>query len=189
MTIVVYKDGVMGVDTQISHGGCKCGVVQKSFHVVDSKTGDQFLLGVAGGAANMVLCQRYIVERINDGMWNVVKMELETGNFDAILAHKKKDGGVNTYWIAEKGTLYPALNWYLVTGSGKNYAAGALEMGASVEAAVDIAMRLDIDCGGSIEVKRFLTDEELTPVPDDSPITDDIDEHAVIDNDITTNDD
>lgn len=140
MTTLVYhvKSRTFAADTKIT-GTCQ-GKVSK---VVRNSKGD-----ICGGAGEAGAIQPMLWVFEHDGEFCKVK-----GNC-AFLVVRKESGAV--YEFSKESPQ--GITWispYYVMGSGKEYAVGALTMGASAKKAVEIASMYDDSTGSEVEVFKL----------------------------------
>ena len=142
MTCIAYRAGVMVADSQATMGGLKMPCLPK-ITVAGGR-----LIGAAGDASAI---NRFVAWFGTDGKRpRLLKKE----EFDAIVVDA--DGHAD-HW--EEGMEPDRITMpFFAIGSGAELALGAMEMGATAEEAVAVAIKWDANCGGPV-VKRGI--EEL----------------------------
>lgn len=145
MTTVACKNGVMAADSISVWGGRRCHDEIKVDYV-ETVNGKRYLIGTAGNTvAGNEFCRW-----ISEGQKGAFERK---GQFDALI-------------LDEEGKLYLTCGkhpdvWELVRdpfwaiGTGGPYAMGAMQVGATAEAAVAAAIHWDVDSGGSVLAKRL----------------------------------
>lgn len=135
MTTIVYRNRVLAGDTQVMSGDMRLPErVRKVRRLRDGR-----LFGWSGKVAS---AQR-VAQALNKGE---TLPKLPVSDFKGILVDT--DGHVFTI---EEGELLPVNSDYTAIGSGREYAYGALAMGASAAKAVSVASSLDSGTGGRID--------------------------------------
>lgn len=147
MTIIVYRDGIMAADMQVTGGNSVKGFSRK---IAKNTKGD--LIGLAGDAgwAAAVLAWFLQGEKSKPPTY-VDPSDHSCGSVLIVRAKNPKIvhrimGDDNWYVAAMHGT---ASGGFCI-GSGNEIAAGALFMGASAIDAVKAAIALECGCGGDI---------------------------------------
>lgn len=134
MTTIAYRDGVIAADSLVSSGPNRAG------HVVKIARGPDGTL--AGAAGDMWACMTFL-RAIETGS----PLPAERGNdFDALVV----DVRGKAHYVGDKGDPVPVDGDYFALGSGEAAALGAMEMGASAERAVAVAIKIDKGSGGPI---------------------------------------
>jgi hypothetical protein len=128
MTTIVYKDGVMAGDSAIFDRGTYCGSTPKVF-----RRSDGALIGIAGRLGELIAYKDWFLNGEQGERPKFADDESE-----AVIV--RPDG---TIWWVGQNDICQVTAEYACIGSGFKLAVGALEAGASVEAALWIAMRLD----------------------------------------------
>ena len=147
MTTIVYKDGVMASDSQVTLGQYKHLSSKKIVKI-------NGCLVAAAGPVNV--CQEYMhwfkanVPRQNFSRLPKF-MSSESGNFELLVVTRKGE-----MWF-QAGNNAPERIYgdYYVIGSGKAYAVTALHLGLDVKAAVRTAMRFDTGTGGQVHTIKL----------------------------------
>ena len=135
MTTIAYRDGVIASDTLVSAGGTKVGRVQKI-----GKIGP-VLFGASGSLAQ---AQRF-GDWVRGGMKGAPpQFEKEEG--EGFVIHKDC---IVTYSGAGIDRMSAP---YFASGSGWQFALGAMAAGACAEQAVRLAITLDNGSGGEVTV-------------------------------------
>lgn len=140
MTTIAYRDGVLAADTQQTDAhGCAHG------RVVKVTRRGPILAAAAGQACHA----RKFLDWFRAGMNGEPAIGDDDRNADGILF--LPDGTVIEF--SPRGSKTVTCEFY-ATGSGMDYALGAMAMGASAEEAVRVAMRFDNCTGGEVTVLR-----------------------------------
>lgn len=144
MSVIVWDGKTLAADKQATNAGL-VHVCSKIFRIGEN------LVGFVGDY---------------DYLWGM-KHWMETGaNPDDFPAHQKdKDTWVGTFVVTPDGRLlkyercpYPAdfsQNKIMCMGSGRDFAYGALEMGADAVRAVEIASKYESTCGMGVDTLTF----------------------------------
>jgi ATP-dependent protease HslVU (ClpYQ) peptidase subunit len=82
-----------------------------------------------------------------DNGWKDSSDSKDDSGIDALIAIRGQ-----LFSIASDFTVLRDENGFYGAGSGGNYAVGALEAGADIETAVEIAMKYDINSGGVVQI-------------------------------------
>lgn len=134
MTTILYKDGVMLGDTQVTSGNSASLSTRKIFR---NDKGD--LLGMCGNAMALGPLRDWF-------------MAGETGEYeigeDIEVLIVRADGTVTLHC---DGGWFEPYGEYFAVGSGSDYALGALAAGATPEQAMQAAMKHDTGTGGQID--------------------------------------
>ena len=146
MTVIAVRDGTMAADSRgVSNNIVRH--IQKIF-----KTGD-CIIGISGYTDD---CSRlmswYFAGSAGLPDYRVIKDD----DPDACLLVMLDCGTVqrvNRSGFTED--VMPSERGFFAIGSGAVAAMAAMEMGATAEKAVEIACRIDPDCGGQIQVERL----------------------------------
>jgi ATP-dependent protease HslVU (ClpYQ) peptidase subunit len=88
-----------------------------------------------------------IRKALTDGGWKDSSDNKDDSGIDALIAIRGQ-----LFSIASDFTVLRDEQGFYGAGSGGNYAVGALEAGADIETAVEIAMKYDINSGGVVQV-------------------------------------
>lgn len=140
MTTIAYRDGVVAADTQATDGhGCTNGRVLK----VERR--GPFLAAAAGQAC---LARRFL-DWFRSGLVGEPEPGNDERNADGMIF--MPDGRIVEFSPLGSKTVFAD---FYATGSGMDYALGAMAMGASAEEAVRVAARFDSSTGGRITVLR-----------------------------------
>ena len=136
MTTIAYRDGVLAADTQINSGnGNRAGHIRKI-----GRTADGWLWGFTGSTEHMADCAEWAEGR--EGKPPAIE-----GCFILISPDGRHKEWWGKGWIAAED---PQAAW----GSGEKIARGAMHAGASASEAVQAAIALDTDSGGTVTVLR-----------------------------------
>lgn len=139
MTTIVYRKGVLAGDTQVSMGEMR--LPERMRKVRRLRDGRLF-----AWAGKMATASR-VAAALNAGE-DLPKLTASDGQ--GIIVDLK--GRVFTI---EEGEIVPCTGVYTARGSGKEYAFGALAMGASAVEAVRVARDLDHYTGGTIQTVKL----------------------------------
>lgn len=143
MTTIVYKDGIIAADTGAQIGGSKMGHVSK---IARNKKGD--LAGASGNATYSANFLSWFLEGEAFGFGPQADKDAEYCD-RAIIVRRNRPNVIEVY---EKGGMFTVKAKYMALGSGRPEACGAMEAGADAIEAVRIAMRLDTNSFGGLEV-------------------------------------
>lgn len=141
MTTVVYRDGVLAADTMITYGTTLMPGSTKKIH----KLPNGALYGFTGSLEIGEVMRRHLVDVGQTSGVLEDRHDLKDENFEALVV--QPDG---TTLFFENRTWMILKLPYVAMGSGKDYAYGALELGASAKQAVKAAKALDANTGGRI---------------------------------------
>lgn len=142
MTVVCFRDGILCADRLVtaSYGG-RVGHRSKIFRT--STEGNHY--GFSGPIGAAAIFTRWLAEggALKDApdLDEHQAIEIRSGNRVALSSGKKP------VFIEVEAPFY-------AIGSGWQLALGAMEMGATAEQAVEVAIRHDEGCGGQIDVIR-----------------------------------
>jgi ATP-dependent protease HslVU (ClpYQ) peptidase subunit len=147
MTTLVYRDGILASDTQVSEANSFVGHEKKIF-----KT-DKYLFGICGDMAAIPP----LLEFVNHDLDTTMLKDLVASNlgFCALIIPKK---GTEYYRYTDHLGIFRDVykkNQYTAEGSGCDYALGALQQGATAEEAVKAAMKIDLFSGGRVQKISF----------------------------------
>ena len=139
MTTIVYRDGVMASDSQITDRGI---VVAEEKKIIRY---DGTLIGVAGNLDADAAFLEWVKFEQTD------KPDLKNSDFEALVV--RQDGTMLWYGV----NLIPLkmTSPYIAIGSGFHVAMGALHLGANAKEAVQVACDLDVLSGGTIQVEKL----------------------------------
>lgn len=142
MTTVVYRDGILAADTQITYGATIMPCKIKKL----TKLPNGALFGYCGSVELGEIMKKSL---INIGQSDGVledRRDLDKENFEGILV--TPEGRTlffeNRSWVSVEVP-------YVAMGSGKEHAYGALALGASAKQAVRAAILLDPGTGGKVQ--------------------------------------
>lgn len=142
MTVIVYRDGIMAADSQITDDYILRGQCKKIYRAP---------CGALGAATGLFAAGTRFGEWFVGG---------RNGNFDP----KSGDRYFGALIVEADGTLWAMDNTgtcsqfsapWAAEGGGDQIAMGALEMGATAEQAVSVAIKHHAGCGGRIQVERL----------------------------------
>lgn len=155
MTTIAYRDGILAADTLITYGTTLMPCKHKKIHKLPNGS----LFGFCGSIELGEIMRRSLVNvGQSDGILED-RRDLDKENFEGILV--SPDGQTlffeNRSWI-------PLEVPYIAMGSGKEYAYGALFLGASAKQAVKTAMALDSGTGGRLHSLTIPWDNERSYV-------------------------
>lgn len=152
MSIIVYRDGIMAADSQVSAGDRRSGLATK---IVRNKHG-----GFAGAAGELSVCHLFREWFAQSRSGAFVPPPSEQG-FGAIMV----DASGLVTRMDHNGKVYPAPEAaYHIEGCAEEVAAGALEHGATAEEAVLVACRVHNRCCGPIVTERLASLDEKEAV-------------------------
>lgn len=141
MTTIVYRDGILAADSRVSYGSTIMpGTIKKV-----QRLSNGALYGFSGSVEVGEIMRRR-VSRASDEMTPLEdEVDLKGEAFEALII--QPDGGVlcfeNRTWMEFKCP-------YIAMGSGKDFAYGALALGASAKQAIKVAAGLDPGTGGRV---------------------------------------
>lgn len=110
-----------------------------------TKSGSGWLAAAAGHACDMVSYLRWVEEGREEDA--AVKLE----NLDGLLVSPKGE----VFLVEANLVPIPIDAPFFAGGSGSEIAIGAMEMGASAEEAVRIAIKHNTSCGGEIQIVKL----------------------------------
>ncbi|OCP21927.1 MULTISPECIES: hypothetical protein [unclassified Ensifer] len=139
MSVVVYHRGQMAADTRAYSGNSHPAGNKMKIH----RLNDGSLVGIV---SNQIGTPEAFVEWLNSGASRDDLMPSDP-SFSAIQV--KADGSVYLY---DDGytPAGPLVGETFTIGSGRKYALGAIKMGATIIQAVEVAIELDVWCGGPV---------------------------------------
>lgn len=145
MTTIAYRDGIMAADTQGNRGGIRS--VTRKLHRIDNR-----IVGFSGNYQDGLT----FVAWVRDGM----KMDA----LPEFRGYGRTDDApdINALVLSPDGLVQwtehfqpmPITEPFFAIGSGFVSAMTAMHMGASAAKAVEIAMLIDVETGGEIQVER-----------------------------------
>lgn len=138
MTIIVYKDGVMASDSQISSNDWHYGWSEKTAR---NLRGD--LLGASGDQGFMVRMLQWFLAGEKTSPPSARDGDK---HYDCMIVRSKSQ----QILTLSDTTFCPLENASHAIGSGRTFALGAMEHGASAVDAVKTAIKFDLYCGGEI---------------------------------------
>lgn len=137
MTTICYRDGVLAGDSRVTVGDMVLSDNILKVHRLSNNT----LLGWAGSAEHAHI--------LKEAMTNGGEIH---GTLDVLALWIQEDG---TIYLWEGNTFIKQSEPYYAIGSGSPYAIGAMDAGATAEAAAQIGSRRDVGSGGKIRTVRF----------------------------------
>jgi hypothetical protein len=144
VTTIVYRDGVMACDSQVTCSEVKYAKAKKI-----RKLGDGSLLGVSG---NWAAAYRLLMGVREDGTIPPALLETTKGAGALFIRPDR------SMWCIEGGKgggVYPVLGPYLADGSGFLAAMAAMMGGADAVKAVQIACELDVNSSLPVYAERL----------------------------------
>lgn len=146
MTCIVWHDGVLAADMQISDNGNK-------YPGTKIFVRDDCLIGWCGSAYSAMAFLRWWEKKELQGMTLAESLQYypedEDNDFECIIVTKDK---VET-WNGKLAPVDQTKSDYVVLGSGSSVALGALYMKATAVQAVRAAIKHDSQCGYRAEYK------------------------------------
>jgi ATP-dependent protease HslVU (ClpYQ) peptidase subunit len=141
MTTLVYRDGILAADTQITYGATLMPGKCRKVHKLPNGS----LYGHTGSLEIGELMKRRLIKCCEEAE-PVDLHDIKTENYEGVLV-----GPTGQIMFYENYTWIGLDVPYVAMGSGKEHAYGALQMGASARQAVKAAMALDPGSGGKIQ--------------------------------------
>lgn len=139
MTTIAYRDGVLVADSQVTLGGMK--LPGNALKIGKTKAG--ILYGGAGSFA--------AVGKFFDWVNSDAEDELPEGEYSGLVVLPKGE-----VIEIENGSVLPKVKQkFYSIGSGSPFALAAMMAGATAQAAVKIATKLDIHSGGPIKTYKL----------------------------------
>lgn len=151
MTTIVYHDGVLASDSQVTAGDARKFRCEKLYRV-DVK-GVEALVGLAGGAFDGLAFLDWLVGDKPEPPQRLIDGEAD---FTAVMLNRYGLFEFDKWCRPDK-----VLERFYAVGSGASAALGALHMGATARQAVEVACRIDPFSGGPI-VEMSLTARKRT---------------------------
>lgn len=142
MTVVAYKDGVLAADKQSTFAGLRR-TTTKIARLPDGR-----LFGAAGNSSKCRALLQWFEKGDADAKYPDDKNECMVliVNLDGSLVYY--DDGPTPILLEDPFTAI---------GSGRDYAMGAMDVGASAVKAVDVACKYDTGCGQGVDLLRLKT--------------------------------
>lgn len=150
MTTIAFKDGNLATDTLITKGFSRVGYTRKSRLISDGPL-EGCVAAMSGDLFLMSLCFEWLEAgggfedapdalKSDEAMYSLVLIHPAGGvtHFEKCMPIRALERG-----LGPKGCAF-------AMGSGEDFALGAMEMGASAEQAVKVAMALDAMTGGDV---------------------------------------
>jgi ATP-dependent protease HslVU (ClpYQ) peptidase subunit len=104
------------------------------------------LVGLAGNASHAMAVLQWFKTRRDPATW---PKPPEEGACDTIFI--SDDGEIYEFWGKGGGFYERYENKFTATGSGRDYALAAMELGKTAREAVELACKMDIFCGNGID--------------------------------------
>jgi len=141
MTTIVYRDGILAADSRVSYGSA---IIPGTIRKVQ-RLSNGALYGFSGSVEVGEIMRRRVSKASDEMAPLEDEVDLKGESFEALII--QPDGGVlcfeNRTWMEFKCP-------YIAMGSGRDFAYGALAMGASAKQAIKAAAALDPGTGGRI---------------------------------------
>ncbi len=149
MTTIVFRNGIMACDSQITYDDTKF------FGVKKIEGGLNSLIGIAGASrfANCIFDWWRAVEAdefINVGDWHRATT-LVAEEVVMLLAHRTQ----GLFRLDFTGRATRLHDNYSSLGTGAPFALGAMAMNATATEALKVAMKFDLYTGGSIDTVKY----------------------------------
>jgi ATP-dependent protease HslVU (ClpYQ) peptidase subunit len=141
MTTLVYRDGILAADTQITYGGMRIPGHATKIH----KLPDGSLYGFVGSLETGELMRKAL---LCDDPESRPDLKVDTYEGLILTATGKMLFFEDRGWI-------PLKLPYIAMGSGMSYAFGAMAMGATAPEAVKVSMKLDGGTGGKCKQLKW----------------------------------
>ena len=142
MTVIAYKNGILASDSLVTLGTARAGSVRK---ICRGPNGS--LAGLCGNTAYSDMFMSWI----KSGEPNSAPDLSSDSSFTAIVI--RPNGKV--YMACSSTTLFLLKSPFHSIGSGSDFAVGAMEMGATAEEAVRVAIKHCISCGGKVVTEKL----------------------------------
>lgn len=143
MTTIAYKDGVIAYDSRVTRGSL---IDHDDYEKLIHRQGHRFLL-TGSGCDFEALLDEFFGVKLGDKPLEASGLVVSNGRLCQI-GHDAESG----FWMDEVWAERP-----FATGSGRDFALAAMDMGATAKEAVEIAAKRDVYTGGTI---RTLTINE-----------------------------
>lgn len=140
MTTIVYKDGVIAADSQVTAGEARKFRCEKIYQVVVH--GLPAIVGLAGGAFDGLAFLDWLMGDKPEPPQRLIDGEAD---FTAIVLNKHGLFEYDKWCRPDK-----VLERFYAVGSGASAALGAMHMGATARQAVEVACKIDPFSGGPI---------------------------------------
>lgn len=150
MTIIVYRDGVLASDTLVTVHGTRVAHAQKI-----KRVGDGWLIGASGNFGSLPPLEAWIHAGAN------VAVAVEWGKVDDTTGILISPDGVVYHVDTGCGFVTEESSPFKAMGSGSEIARGALVLGASATKAVEVAMSVELYCGGFVTYLGLDGSEQL----------------------------
>lgn len=145
MTTIAYRDGILAADSR-AYGGDRAPIGSKTkIH----RLLDGTLFGLSSSAVG---ADNLIRKWVEDGCPAPKNDAVKPDNFELILV---RQNGEVFYAHDNLSLSGPIRSNKLAIGSGKEFALGAIEMGAGALQAVEVAARLDPWTGGPFDTLKL----------------------------------
>lgn len=146
MSVIVWDGRILAADRQVTDGG----MIRSTTKIRAIKTGKfkGYLLGAAGATATANLMMDWFEAGANPAHFPYEYMKSESLGATMVAITQDKE-----IWRYDHLPVPIIMEdeWY-ATGSGRDFAYGALSMGADAQQAVEIACIHSTECGVSIDV-------------------------------------
>lgn len=136
MTTIAYRDGIIAYDSRVTRGSL---IDHDDYEKLIHRQGHQFLLSGSGPDFGALL-DEYFGVAISDRPLDAHGLAITNGRL-CLIGHEAESG----FWVDDVWLDRP-----FATGSGRDFALAAMDMGASAKQAVKVASRRDVYTGGKI---------------------------------------
>lgn len=164
MTTIVYRDGILAADTQMTEGEFILPMPCHKLTRVERADGSISLIGATGSMLYMKELEEWVISEprigpqpVNDKADSGIVLEVvwRPGGSDqrGKVQINSYSGDTGLFWSAE--WKYTFRDGYFATGAGAAYAYGALGTGASADQAVRVAARFDTYTNSDIDTINF----------------------------------
>lgn len=147
MTTIAYRSGIMCSDSQLTGDNVRDVEMQKMRLI------DGYAVGVAGKAGAIQEFMQWFEQ--NKAQWplrlpDTLKQDSDDYPITVLVVKGKK------MWMADGvGFPYEVTAPYTAIGSGRQFALGAMAMGADAQKAIQVAAKHDIYTGGRVKVLKL----------------------------------
>lgn len=136
MTTIAYKDGIIAYDSRVTRGSL---IDHDDYEKLIHRQGHRFLLSGSGPDFPALLDEFFGVST-SDRPLDAHGLAITNGRL-YLIGHEAESG----FWIDDVWPDRP-----FATGSGRDFALAAMDMGASAKKAVKVASKRDVYTGGKI---------------------------------------
>lgn len=156
MTTIVFRNGTMAADGQVTDGSWarEHGAAKLYVH-----RGHKAVIGISGNCDHFPMQAQACLAEVLSGE----PTEWRSGSFQMQCALLDAEGNVKTYsgynQDNDKGHMMLDVGKYMADGSGRDFAVGAMEMGADATDAVHVASRCDVYTDSKISYYNVVTGE------------------------------